>query len=35
MPLLYMQEKLIVNEQGVADDLIYLNVNPHFENIFP
>lgn len=34
MPLLYMQEKLIVNEQGVADDLIYLNVNPHFEKHF-
>ena len=34
MPLLYMQEKLIVNEQGIADDLIYLNVNPHFEKHF-
>lgn len=34
MPLLYMQEKLIVNEQGVADDLIYLNVNPHSKTFF-
>ena len=34
MPILYMQEKLITNEQGIGIDLIYLNVNPHFEQNF-
>lgn len=34
MPILYMQEKLIINEQGIGIDLIYLNVNPHFEQNF-
>ena len=34
MPILYMQEKLITNEQGIGTDLIYLNVNPHFEQNF-
>lgn len=35
MPILYMQEKLITNEQGIGIDLIYLNVNPISNRIFP
>lgn len=31
MPILYMQEELIMNEEGTPIELIYRNVNSHFE----
>lgn len=34
MPILYMQEELISDENGNPVDLIYRNVNAHFENNF-
>ncbi len=34
MPILYMQEELIMNEEGTPIELIYRNVNSHFEKNF-
>lgn len=34
MPILYMQEELVTNEKGEPVDLIYRNVNSHFEKNF-
>lgn len=34
MPILYMQEKLVMDENGIPVDSIYLNVNSHFEKNF-
>lgn len=34
MPILYMQEKLIFDEEGKAVDTIYLDVNSYFEQSF-
>lgn len=34
MPILYMQEELIMNEEGTPIELVYRNVNAHFEKSF-
>lgn len=34
MPILYMQEELVLNKAGIPVDMIYRNVNSHFENNF-
>ena len=34
MPILYMQEELITDEKGTPVELIYRNVNSHFEKNF-
>ena len=34
MPILYMQEELIKNEEGTPIELVYRNVNAHFEKVF-
>lgn len=34
MPILYMQEELVTDENGLPIDLIYRNVNSHFEKNF-
>lgn len=34
MPILYMQEELIMNEEGTPIELCIPNVNAHFEKVF-
>ena len=34
MPILYMQEEVLADKNGIPVELIYRNVNAHFEKNF-
>lgn len=34
MPILYMQEEVLADKNGIPVELIYRNVNAHFEKTF-